>query len=43
MSELRSRLVMALIEALKDDDPKLIIAIGDQELKVAWKNVRPCP
>ena len=38
MSELRSRLVMALIEALKEGDPKLVIGVGGQELRIGWED-----
>lgn len=33
---LRERLVLAVIEALQDGDPTLIVGIGDQELKIGW-------
>lgn len=36
MAELRNRLVLALLEALAEEDPPLIIGIGDRELKVSW-------
>lgn len=36
MTDLRSRLVLALLDALKDEDPSLIIGVGDQELKIGW-------
>ena len=33
---LRERLVLALLDALADGDPLLVIGVGDDELRVGW-------
>ena len=35
-SDLRTRLVQALMDALAEGDPKLYIGVGDRELKIGW-------
>lgn len=34
---LRERVVIAVIEALTDDDPFVLVAIGDHEIHVNWE------
>lgn len=36
--ELRSRLVRAVIEELREDDQFLLIGIGERELRIRWEN-----
>jgi hypothetical protein len=36
VSELRDRLVLALVDALTEGDPVLTVAVGDRELTLRW-------
>lgn len=38
MKTLVERLVVALIDALEDGDPRLIIGLADDEIRICWKN-----
>jgi hypothetical protein len=33
---LTHRLIMAAIDALDDDDPVLVIGVGEHEIKIGW-------
>lgn len=35
--DLRTRLVRAVIEELRDDDQFITIGIGEQELRIIWE------
>lgn len=32
------RLLLAVVEALKDDDPLLVIGVGENHIEVRWKD-----
>ena len=36
---MRERLVMAIIDALQDGDPTVIVAVGTNEIKLTWANL----
>lgn len=36
--DLRTRLVCALMDALKDGDPVLVIGVGEDELRLSWQS-----
>lgn len=33
---LRERLVFSALSILKDEDPELVLAVGDNELRISW-------